>query len=179
MSPVRPFWIVLLSFALCGAAEATGASGSVTLAWNPTPGVAGYRLYMGIASRTYLTMLDVGPSTSATIADLTPGTTYYFAVTDYDTNQLESAFSGEISYTVPLLTGLTKLALTLTPLLHQAVLSGTGPVGYAYNVQTSSDLLNWTTVGAVTNSVLGTFQFIDLARPANTRSYYRLKQSSP
>jgi Fibronectin type III domain len=167
----------LLLVAACAAVNAA-ASSSVTLAWDPTPGVAGYRLYLGLASRTYSTMLDVGGSTTVTVANLVPGTTYYFAVTDYDTNHLESTFSGEISYTVPLTSGLTRLNLALLP-LGQALLSGFGPVGYTYLVESSTDLVAWAGIGTVTNSPAGTFQILTAANPTARARYFRLRQTSP
>src|SRR2546421_7865023 len=71
----------------------------LTLAWNPStsPGVAGYRLYLGVVSHVYTTALDLGNSTTATLPNLTPGVKYFFAVTAYDTNREESAFSAEIT----------------------------------------------------------------------------------
>jgi hypothetical protein len=79
----------------------------VTLAWDPNPGnaidaIAGYRLYEGVANRTYTIVIDVGNVTTNTVTGLAGGVTYFFAVTAYDTNGLESDFSSEISYTVPL-----------------------------------------------------------------------------
>ena len=77
---------------------------SVTLAWDPSTSssIAGYRLYEGIASRTYTNVIAVGKATTATFSALVSGATYFFAVTAYDTNGLESDFSSEISYSVPL-----------------------------------------------------------------------------
>ena len=87
-------------------ALATSAQGqsSVTLAWDPSPGsaIAGYRLYEGAASRTYTNVIAAGKVTSNTVSSLVGGATYFFAVTAYDTNGLESDFSSEIRYTVPL-----------------------------------------------------------------------------
>src|SRR6266511_954901 len=58
----------------------------VTLAWNPSPsaGVDGYRVHYGTQSGAYTVSLDVGPVTTYTVAGLTSGQTYYFAVTAYD-----------------------------------------------------------------------------------------------
>jgi hypothetical protein len=77
---------------------------NLTLAWDAStdPSVAGYKIYYGVASRTYTNSLDVGTNTTVTISNLVEGVTYYFAATTYDTNGLESAFSDEIVYTVPL-----------------------------------------------------------------------------
>lgn len=80
------------------------AAQSVTLAWNPNTetNLAGYRLYYGLASRSYSSIVPViVPSTQATVANVQPGQTYYFAVTAYTTDGLESDYSDEVSYTVP------------------------------------------------------------------------------
>jgi len=84
------------------AASARAQSG-VTLAWDPGPssGLAGYHLYEGGASRTYTNVMAVGNVTTQTVSSLTIGATYFFAVTAYDLNGMESDFSTEISYTVP------------------------------------------------------------------------------
>ena len=78
---------------------------NVTLAWNPSPDtgptVAGYRLYYGTVSQQYSAMIDAGNADSLTVSNLVAGTTYYFAVTSYTDTELESAFSGEVVYTVP------------------------------------------------------------------------------
>jgi hypothetical protein len=85
------------------AAPALGQN-SVTLAWDPDSGsaVAGYRLYQGAASRTYTNVISTGAATTATVSGLVGGATYFFAVTAVGTNGVESAFSSEASYTVPL-----------------------------------------------------------------------------
>jgi len=65
------------------------------------PSIAGYRLYSGQFSRVYTRETDLGMTTTSSVGGLATGVTYYFAVTAYDTNGLESGFSSEISYTVP------------------------------------------------------------------------------
>ena len=67
----------------------------------PRTEVAGYRIYYGVASRTYPNMVDVGNATSATIPGLVEDTTYYFAATAYASLGLESDDSDEISDTLP------------------------------------------------------------------------------
>ena len=51
---------------------------------------------------TYTNMMDVGNVTNATVTNLVSGPTYYFSCTAYDTNGLESDYSGEVSFTVPI-----------------------------------------------------------------------------
>ncbi len=73
---------------------------SVTLEWDPSPDpdIIGYHLYYGIASQTYTSFVDAGPSTTATVDNLVPGITYYFAATTVDSSGLESSFSSEVVY---------------------------------------------------------------------------------
>ncbi|MEI6392992.1 MAG: fibronectin type III domain-containing protein, partial [Verrucomicrobiota bacterium] len=76
---------------------------SVTLAWDPSVSttVAGYHIYCGGASATYTNTVDAGNSTNATISGLNEGGTYFFTVTAYDSSGMESDFSNEINYTIP------------------------------------------------------------------------------
>ena len=80
------------------------AAGSVTLAWNRSSdtNVAGYNVYYGGASGAYTNEISVGNATNATITGLVQGTVYYFAATTYAASGMESPFSSEISYTIPL-----------------------------------------------------------------------------
>lgn len=79
------------------------ASGTAMLTWdaNTESDLAGYKVYVGTRSRTYGPPLDVGKVTSFKVINLLPGTTYYFAVTAYDTASNESGFSNEVSKSIP------------------------------------------------------------------------------
>jgi subtilisin-like proprotein convertase family protein len=93
--------------AILGFGALTGsAQSSVTLAWDSSSGgaVAGYHLYQGGASGTYTKVIPAGNATNATASGLTSSRTYFFAVTAYDSTGLESDFSNEVSYTVPIAT---------------------------------------------------------------------------
>jgi len=79
-----------------------GSAATTTLSWDPVvadPTLAGYRIYYGIASKTYLQPvgqgLVVGNVTTYTLSGLDPATTYYFAVTAYDHSGNEGVFSNE------------------------------------------------------------------------------------
>jgi hypothetical protein len=78
----------------------------VTLAWDPStdPTVTGYNVYYGEASGTYTNPVNAGNATNVTISGLVQGTTYYFAATTYASSdmEMESPFSSEVSYQVPL-----------------------------------------------------------------------------
>lgn len=97
----------LLAGLATGALPGHGAVGT-TLAWDPpasAPGAAslpppaGYKIHYGTAPRTYSTVLDVGPATTATIPDLTPGQTYFITVTSYDASANESGYAEELAWT--------------------------------------------------------------------------------
>ena len=79
----------------------TGAATcNIRLLWdaNSEPDVSGYRIYYGISSRTYDTIIDVGNVTSYIVQDqLLYGVMYYFAVTAYTEAGLESDYSIEVS----------------------------------------------------------------------------------
>ncbi|HQH27098.1 MAG TPA: fibronectin type III domain-containing protein, partial [Oligoflexia bacterium] len=76
----------------------------VTLEWDApesaggeTQGaVSGYRIYFGTTSGSYSNVVDVGPVTRYTVRNLLILRTYYFAVTAYDQNGLESVFSNQV-----------------------------------------------------------------------------------
>ena len=80
------------------------AAGSITLAWdrNTNAIVTGYNVYYGGACGAYTNEISAGNATNATISGLSQGTTYYFAVTTHTASGVESPFSSEVSYLVPL-----------------------------------------------------------------------------
>ena len=88
-------WILTLLFlALVPVAHAA----DVSLAWDHSisPGVVGYKIYIGRSSRTYWTPITIGYQTTYTVKGLGPGT-YYFAATAFDADGNESDFSNEVS----------------------------------------------------------------------------------
>ena len=72
----------------------------LTLEWDPNVDrdLAGYIIYYGTASRNYQYDVDLGDRTSCTISGLVEGKQYYFAVTAYDEEGNESAYSREVAY---------------------------------------------------------------------------------
>jgi hypothetical protein len=152
----------------------------VTLAWDPSADstVVGYRLYHGTQSAVYTNMTDIRNITSTTISNLVQGGTYYFAVTAYDAAGLESAFSGEISYTVPISANAPLLNSVSIPsaLGSPALLSGMGNVGDVYTVLGTQDFVSWNILGTTIVGLDGTFQFSDPSVTGVPARFYRLQR---
>ncbi len=67
----------------------------------PSTNIAGSKIYYGISSGVYTSVLDVNLLNNTIITNLTPNKTYYFAATVYDSDGLESLYSDEATYTTP------------------------------------------------------------------------------
>lgn len=162
----------------CGAGYVTwGASANLT--WDPSPstGVIGYKLYYGTTSKGYTQSLIVANTNQVTVNNLATNTTYYFAITALTSQSLESPASAEISVQVG---GSTRPSLNVKKnQLSQTVVSGTGPAGYTYALEISTNLVTWTSVGPVTLDTNGAFQYVDSSAAASSRRFYRLRQTAP
>jgi hypothetical protein len=86
------------------------SSSSVTLGWvaptqnsNGTPitNLAGYKIHYGTTSQDYTQVVALNnPSLSRYVVDSLPSGTYFFAITAYNSQGVESALSGEITTTL-------------------------------------------------------------------------------
>ena len=81
---------------------ASPSPGNVTLTWtaNGEPDLAGYKVYVGMASGTYNapgSPFVAGKVASHTVSNLPKGQTYFFAISAYDSAGNESALSAEVS----------------------------------------------------------------------------------
>ena len=113
----------------------------VTLAWDPSTGgdVGGYRLHYGPNSGDYTSNIDVGTQTSYTVTGLSAGTTYYFAVSAYDSaNTTESSYSNEVSTTTAAAAPVANFSATPT--------SGTAPLAVSFTDTSTGNITNrtWT-----------------------------------
>jgi putative Ig domain-containing protein/fibronectin type III domain protein len=93
-----------------GSPPASGGTGSAQLSWTPPTArsdgtslgnLAGYYVRYGTAEGDYTETVQVTTPglTSYTVSDLAAGT-YFFVVTAYDTNGVESSFSNAVSKTI-------------------------------------------------------------------------------
>jgi len=152
-------------------AHAAFPTSSVTLVWDPSPDprVVGYTIWYGNASGVYPTRIDVGNTTTATIADLAIGQTYYFVATAYTADGLESLPSNEVEYTVP---GL--LSASYAAAQRLAMLQFNSYPGETVAVQASEDLKNWTTLYQLQPTASQVVQIIDPASAYLPKRFYRL-----
>jgi hypothetical protein len=83
--------------------------GTITLTWDatttrtdgsPLNDAVSYKLYYGTTPGTYSSAIDHIAETGCTIPNMAPGT-YYFAITAYDIIGGESAYSNEVTRTIP------------------------------------------------------------------------------
>lgn len=92
-----------------GAAAAVNTIGTATLQWT-TPAldvdgeamtVAGYKVYYGAESGVYTNVIDVQNVNTYTVSGLPVGYTYFFAITAYDAERVESDPTDEQAITPP------------------------------------------------------------------------------
>lgn len=117
MKKIMALFVVLGYLFVAGNASA----GTAMLSWNPptqnmdgTPltDLAGYKIYWGTESGNYTNNINVSRCVGCStplgtekefecVAGFSPGVTYYFAATAYDTSGNESPFSNEVIKTMP------------------------------------------------------------------------------
>jgi len=170
---------VLLALSIAGAVS---LSASPVLLWdpNPDPNVAGYKVYSGTLPRVYSTSVDVSLHTSNSLVQLNAGITYYFAVTAYTDDGLESAFSDEVSFT-PRVDGLLS-ATALTGFTLQSTnytVSFTARAGQQCRVVASSDFETWHEVYSLLMLTNGTVRYVDRDANSAPMRFYRTVVTPP
>jgi hypothetical protein len=168
------FVMLILFVSASHALAATPAPAQGTsLAWDPSPdsNVIGYNVYYGTTSGDYSSMTSVQNITSTTISNLTAGKTYYFAVTAFDANGVESTFSNEIQFIVPGVLTFSKGANPGDPMLIKFPVAPS----QSYEVQATSDFQSWATIwqtGVATSNAW--VQFSDAQASEISSRFYRL-----
>ena len=109
MKTLKICWFPLIMFVLAVFAAGLSHAGEARVSWSaptertdgtPLTNLAGYRVLWGTAPRNYVqSAVVMHPTTPYTVTDLPEGT-HYFAVTAFDANDLESAYSAEVSKTI-------------------------------------------------------------------------------
>jgi hypothetical protein len=109
-------------------------------------------------SGEYTSSLNAGTNLTATVTGLSPGGTYYFATAAYDSMGDESAFSDEVSTTLPLPATITAQPLTQTanvgaPVTLAVSAAGTPPLSYQWMewrapiAGATASFLSWPQIG--------------------------------
>lgn len=166
--------LFILAFLLAGTSRCTAGSSGVSLTWNASPdtNVAGYAIYFGTNSGSYMTRIDAGTNMAGLIPSLTPQTKYYFTVTAYNNAGIESAPASEIAFTVP-----TLLQMIAGKTAAAGVTLGfTAAAGHWYLLQAAPDLRNWTTIwqsSVATQTAWTTYQDVPQGAPL-PQKFYRL-----
>ena len=78
---------VLLLEVTIHAAPITNATGQVSLAWDASAGtnvIARYKIYWGVATRTYTNSVSAGTNLTCTVSNLVRGRAYFFTATALD-----------------------------------------------------------------------------------------------
>ena len=109
-------------------------AGQTPLVWNSStsPAVAGNMLYYGQVSGNYTNKVDVGNVTSYSASGLLEGKTYYYVVTAYDLSRAESAYSNQVSATVPYVAPASIFSANTT--------SGAAPLAVSYTNNSSGTI---------------------------------------
>jgi hypothetical protein len=126
-------------------------------------------VYYGSASRDYASVINVGNTNHAVVSGLTEGKTYYFAVTAYTFDGIESDFSAEYVDIVP---GFLTLTRGATPSSPMQVRFPVAPAHW-YELQQSTDLVSWVTIWQTTGT---SNQWVEFDAPAITSkaAFYRV-----
>jgi hypothetical protein len=158
------------------------AASTPVLEWDPNtePSIAGYKFYSGEKSHVYDRVIDVGNNTSVPLADLGPGITYYFAITAYTTNLLESPLSEEISYT----TQIDGVTAAVQPCALK-VANGTAKVSFPgkawqfFWVEATSDFQTWELIEVSVPGFDGIIELTGENVSDRPMRFYRVVMSSP
>lgn len=112
-----------------GTAELSWSAPSTNTDGSSITDLAGYKVYYGTAPGSYSNDVDAGKVTSYTVNDLAAGSTYYFAVTAYNSAGKESSYSTQVTKTMQVVD------------VTAPAVSGV----YADNVTANSARINWST----------------------------------
>ena len=174
----KSLWAVICAMAVvCWAAQ---GGQSVALAWDADAGtsVAGYIVHYGSVSGVYTNSLNVGTNINASVPALQEGVTYYFAVTAYNADGLESNPSNEVFYQVPVVFQITGPSLQLTrsaSLGAPVLIKFLGSANQTYELQASADLKSWAPIWySLPQTTSQLLQYQDLEAINSALRFYRL-----
>ena len=152
----------------------------VQLTWdvNTELDLAGYRVYWGGTSGQYDQMVDVGNVNTWTLHDIDETRPYYFVVTAYNLDGLESEYSNEVLFEPSKLPLLISTLQIMPDGRMSFIIVQTGPVSFWPNgffLEISEDLIEWRRSTDVISFPL--FVVDDIA--GVPRRFYRIRASNP
>ena len=147
---------------------------NLSFGWDPSndPNVVNYTIYYGTESGVYPNAVRVGNVTTATLSNLVQGITYYFAATTTDTAGMESDYSQELSYVIPLPS--PAVVSIVASANGQLTINVSGATNQNCIVEASTDLATW--IPVATNTV--PFIFTDTATRQFPQRFYRTRTVS-
>ncbi|MGN6385787.1 MAG: fibronectin type III domain-containing protein [Verrucomicrobiota bacterium] len=164
----------LFFIAVCLAFLSSARSEEITLGWDPSTdtNVVGYKLYYGL-EETEPTIVTVDTN-QVTISDLQKGSSYFFYVTAFNADALESAPSETINYTVPFAKNDSPLLIAENLGDGGMILRALGAVMQNYTLQSRTDLnqSHWNDLYTIKSDDYG---WIEIYLPADkSREMFRL-----
>ena len=168
---------------VCQPADELPSGIGVILEWfsSPEPDIVGYYVYAGTRSGVYDRVLDAGLAESARVR-VDAGITYYFAITARTSDGLESPFSEEIVFTVPIdgiKAALTPMALSFADAAEPVKMEFNARAGYRYLIQVTEDLNTWQTLVALTPDTDGPIAWDDPETSLHEFRFYRVVAETP
>jgi hypothetical protein len=135
-------------------AAAVVPSSAVTLRWdaNPEADIAGYKVHVGTESGVHPLVIDAGGATAAVLPPVSLGTTYFLAVSAYNSAGVEGPKSEELEVTaaVPAPPGSLTLDLSAPGEMRlRWTHPEAGVAAERFTIYASEDLENWEPVGTV------------------------------
>lgn len=133
-------------------------AGELVISWTIVDDSAvSCRVYYGVASHVYTNFVQVGLTNHATISGLQSGIQYFFALTDLNSNGVESDYSVEISTAIPVppIPSITDATIYFGP----------------FTILSSADMQTWSTnivPGFFTTPVGASNQFFRVTLPDGT-----------
>jgi fibronectin type 3 domain-containing protein len=146
-------WVGLVLISVLTAMTSASAAPRVELMWDPSPDdtVTGYMVYCTDVTLHHSSQIDVGNTNTCVVTNLAEGRTYQFYVTAYDATGLESDPSNTLEFSVPL--GPIHTIIAAGPDGRPEMrFHASGSEGVRLALQSSTNLINWTTIATATDA---------------------------
>jgi hypothetical protein len=177
----RELYILAAALLVWSAAAVTARSGrsatrAVSLEWDASPDatVTGYIVYYGTESGRYGSSTNVGNQLQARVDGLETGRRYYFVVTAYNAEGLESVPSNEADAEIPSVPSPGPIVIEQRG--GSWAVRGQGVAGVTFRIEYRESLTGgaWITLGTATADAAGSFDYVDVAGTNSASRFYRV-----